>query len=82
MKNSTAVEWLEKEIIKRFKRSNIHYTDSEWTFEMIKKLSHQAKEMEKQQIIDAFETDNMERKDWKIIKLYGEQYYNGTFKTK
>ena len=81
MKNSTAVEWLEKEIIKKFK-SNPHYSDSEWTFEMIKKLSHQAKEMEKQQIIDAFETDNMERKDWKIIKLYGEQYYNGTFKTK
>jgi hypothetical protein len=47
----TAVEWLEKELIKRFKRSQLHYTDSEWCFDMIKKLSEQAKEIEKQQII-------------------------------
>ena len=46
----TAVEWLEKELIKRFKRNQMHYTDSEWCFDMIKKLSEQAKEMEKQQI--------------------------------
>ena len=44
-----AVEWFAKELIKRFKRSQIHYTDSEWSFDMIKKLSEQAKEMEKQQ---------------------------------
>lgn len=43
----TAVEWFAKELIKRFKRSHIHYTDSEWSFDMIKKLSDQAKEMEK-----------------------------------
>jgi len=42
----TAVEWL---VIKRFKRSDIHYTNSEWCFDMIKKISEQAKEMEKQQ---------------------------------
>lgn len=41
-----AVEWLEKELIKRFKRSQMHYTDSEWCFDMIKKLSEQAKELE------------------------------------
>lgn len=45
-KNQTAIDWLEKELIKRFKRSNTHYTDSEWCFDMIKKLSQQAKEME------------------------------------
>ena len=49
----TAVEWLERELIKRFKRNQMHYTDSEWCFNMIKKLSEQAKEMEKQRIIDA-----------------------------
>jgi hypothetical protein len=54
MKQKTSVEWLENELIKRFKRSKIHYTDSEWCFDMIKKLSKQAKELEKQQIIDAY----------------------------
>jgi hypothetical protein len=42
----TPVEWLEKELIKRFKRSNIHYTNSEWCFDMIKKLSEQAKKIQ------------------------------------
>jgi hypothetical protein len=47
MEEKTSVDWFEKELIKRFKRSELHYTDSEWCFDMIKKLSEQAKEMEK-----------------------------------
>ena len=72
----TAVGWLEKELIKRFKRNQLHYTDSEWCFDMIKKLSEQAKEMEEQQIIDAYDVQWVEN-----IKN-GKDYYNETFKNK
>ena len=61
----TAVEWL----IEMFNITNV-------------KLSHhtliieQAKEMEKEQIIDAYDKNKMGRVD------YGEQYYNETFNKK
>lgn len=42
------------------------------------KLLHQAQQMEKQQIIDAYHINPLESK-WENI---GEQYYNETFNTK
>jgi hypothetical protein len=88
MKNKmkqTAVGWLEKELIKRFNRSQMHYTNSEWCFDMIKKLSEQAKEMEKQQIIDAG-NDNIfcdaytiDEEDNYKLTTQGELYYNDKF---
>lgn len=77
----TAVEWLEKELIKRFKRNQLHYTDSEWCFDMIKKLSKQAMETEKQQIKYAYKEgcfDNI--LDESTDEVRAEQYYNEKFK--
>jgi len=46
-------------------------------------LREQAKEMEKQQIIDAWENGNhTEMRGGKVIKSISEQYYNETFKNK
>ena len=70
MKTVTAVEWLEKEIQKSIIPAQKQYF--KWAFE-------QTKEMEKQQIVDAFEADNTEYKDWNIVKLSAEQYYKETF---
>jgi hypothetical protein len=61
----TAVEWLESKMPTAFKDLTIN-----------KQLIQQAKEMEKQQIIDAFDEGNP---NGFIIKS-GEQYYNETFK--
>jgi hypothetical protein len=79
----TAVEWLEKELIKRFKRSQIHYTNSEWCFDMIKKLTEQAKEMEKEQMdkvsgdwwVEGASYMNDGKRKYETF----EQYYNETF---
>ena len=57
----TAVEWLELII----KLSNIELQDHKIVFE-------QAKEMEKQQIIDAYETSH-------ISMMTSKQYYNETY---
>ena len=61
----TTVEWLEKELM----RTNRLYT--------IKDIFNQAKEMEKQQIIDAWNNglSNWDNTD----NLSAEQYYNETF---
>ena len=59
----TAVEWLVEEIHK-----NIEFIPVS--------MQEQAKEMEKEQIIDAFDEGNP---NGFIIKC-GEQYYNETFK--
>jgi hypothetical protein len=83
MEKQTSVKWLEKELIKRFKRSQIHYTNSEWCFDMIKKLSEQAKEKEKHQIMKAYDMGNQNQYDKINIKDYininEEQYYNEIF---
>ena len=109
MEKQTAVEWLKKELIKRFNRSQTHYTDSEWCFDMIKDaedlelykkqtavewliemtsklgyvssdIAEQAKEMHKQEIIDAFvECWKANMPDGYECKLSAEQYYNETF---
>ena len=63
MKQS-AVEWLVKET------PNIHWEDAYWA-----DLYERAKEMEKQQIIDAYETSH-------ISMMTAKQYYNEQFKNK
>ena len=66
MEKQTAVEWLEMQIVKLEKDYAIPHK--------IYKLCEQAKEMEKQQIIDAYRSG-------KINQLENsELYYNDTFK--
>jgi len=65
----TAVEWLADEL------TLPEYGDNpQWVQDAIE----QAKEMEKEQIIDAYETELYQYK----TEISGEQYYNETFKTK
>jgi hypothetical protein len=68
----TAVEWL----VEQFEQVN---TPRKW-----KEIIEQAKEMEKQQIIDAYGTaeDNCEWliEEHKWQRFHSEQYYNETFK--
>ena len=61
----TSVEWLEMEIVKL--ETNFAIPGN------IYQLSERAKEMEKQQIIDAFDNGYFD------YKIEGEQYYNETF---
>jgi len=72
----TATEWLEKEI---YARGPIGEDTPIW----LKELYEQAKEMEKQQIIDAA---NLKKEDrWFDAKLYnncGEQYFAETYGSK
>ena len=66
----TAVEWLIEEL-----EMNILWTDK------ARKAVQQAKEMEKEQIIDAF-NNGFSTTQWdKIKENKAEQYYNETFKT-
>lgn len=60
----TAVEWLE---------DKLNGVDTGVSYHHFKKIIEQAKEMEKEQIIDAFEHFAFNLND-------GEQYYNETFK--
>jgi hypothetical protein len=62
----TAVEWLEQKI-----KANPFRIEND-------RLWNEAKEMEKQEIIDAYETELYQYK----TEISGEQYYNITFKTK
>ena len=64
----TAVEWLVKNI------PNIYWEDDYWA-----DLFEQAKEMEKQQIIDARDNGFFSSENWKGDS---EQYYNKKFKKK
>ena len=73
----TAVEWLIDNWIK-FNDIDIELDD----FANLRPLLKQAKEMEKQQIIDAC---NLQRNDYRGMPTYnksGEQYYNETFNPK
>jgi uncharacterized protein YjgD (DUF1641 family) len=69
MKQS-AVEWLKENL-------QVILTQSQFNDVVIQDVIKQAKEMEKQQIIDAFYG---EAKSTSILD--GEQYYNETFKDK
>lgn len=73
MKNKTAVEWLHIEFQKRFpKETNEMYNNNQFDYEdMIIK----AKELEKQQILDAWiGTDN------ELQRMAAEKYYSETYK--
>jgi len=65
----TAVEWLLKDLIERDLIKKDDYIKS-----FINSSFEQAKEMEKEQIVDAYD----EGKDYGF-KDNGEQYYNQTF---
>jgi hypothetical protein len=63
----TAVEWLESEMLK----PNLSMKD----------ILEQAKEIEKQQIIDAW-VDGNDNEAWEVTEYYAEQYYKEQFKNK
>ena len=67
MEKQTSVEWLEKEFVKLESTIGVHG--------VMYKLIEQAKEMEKQQIVDAVNSQRQLGWDEK-----GEQYYNETYK--
>jgi len=68
MKNKTAVEWLDEQFL-----DGRHHTDKEY-----KEIFEEAKEMEKQQIIEAW--DNGIQWEWDSSIRNSEEYYNETFK--
>ena len=67
----TAVEWLANELYEKFEMKG----DGALFNDLVK----QAKEMEKQQIIDAYKDGNY---DNGMGRCEEEQYYNETFKNK
>jgi hypothetical protein len=79
MKNKSAVEWFFGQslelTLQLSKRRISHRT---WELEMVK-ISEQAKEMEKQQIINAFKSGDC---NGTFETINAEQYYNETFKNK
>jgi hypothetical protein len=72
----TAVEWLAEEL------TLPEYGDNpQWVLQVIQ----QAKEMEKQQIINTYRDGRSDQQSEKPSRFYNrmaEQYYNETFKTK
>lgn len=79
----TAVEWLEMQIASRIADANIKISATKF-FELI----NQAKEMEKQQIMDAIKftiQDEFTKQTWKNGKCSHDtalNYYNNKFKNK
>lgn len=71
MKKQTAVEWLEDNMYS-LKIPAIYFVD-------LIDLVNQAKAMEKEQIVDAFNEENHEFNGWKRVDLSGEAYYNETY---
>jgi hypothetical protein len=67
----TAVEWLEFEINRRGPKED---NPPQW----LKELYEQAKEMEKEQIIDAYYQGDADSDN---IHVDAEKYYNETFKS-
>jgi hypothetical protein len=70
----TAVEWLETRAEEREK--NNPNESAYWHLKQLQKDFDQAKEMEKEQIINAFHRNSQK---W-FCKEEAEQYYNETFK--
>jgi hypothetical protein len=72
MENLTAVDWLLKQI------------DDMYIHQIYDKQFNQAKEMEKQQIIDAYQNGGIDGQVFALTRKInienGEQYYNQTFK--
>jgi hypothetical protein len=71
MKKQTAVEWLMEQIVPTI---SIRLSDT-----YIKELKDQAKAMEKEQIVDAFDNG---AEDWTPIEYSdGQHYYNHNFES-
>jgi hypothetical protein len=75
MSKQTAVEWLIGELKQLTHNSNYHLGlgDIRITQGMLNELYDQAKQMEKEQIADAYDNNKMGRVN------HGEQYYNETY---
>jgi len=73
MSKQTAVEWLKKELEEYGSSSHLSL---DW--ETFDELVEQAKAMEREQIIEAYETAE---KDCGRDFLHGDLYYNETFKS-
>ena len=69
----TSIEWLANELYEKFEMRGDGILFDE--------ILNKAKELEKQQIIDAYETA-METDIYNVPLKVGEQYYTETFKTK
>ena len=78
----TAVEWLVNEL-KKYDSAGLK-DQSNYVIEMpthiLTELEEQAKEMEKEQIVDAY--DNSYKDRYYYNPKNGKQYYNETFKNK
>jgi hypothetical protein len=69
----TAVEWLFKEILGlTLQLENRRISHRSWELQMVK-LYEQAKEMEKQQILIAYDMGDRD------VRYHPEQYYNETY---
>ena len=68
----TAVEWLEEEL-----KANLKKVILEGDSELMESLFEQAKEMEKEQILDAYSSGENQQG----YESEAEQYYNETFKS-
>lgn len=79
-KQQTAVEWLEKQLLKNgYVNKGYHSQDS---LNHLENLFLQAKEMEKEQIIDSYSDGRSDQQSDIPSKFYNrmaEQYYNETF---
>jgi DNA-directed RNA polymerase delta subunit len=73
----TAVEWYEKEINSLFEKYEAKEISKRDFITMKHNLFYQAKEMEKQQIIDSI--SNANKSNNRNVSLNPEQYYNETF---
>ena len=74
MAQQTAVEWLLKQINKQ----SYSLGDINITINVPKDIIEQAKQMEKEQIVEAFDCDGSPQPGEKWISN-GEQYYNETY---
>jgi hypothetical protein len=81
----TAVEWLGNEITNRITRRNPHDTIIIQTLgEVLIELIEQAKEMEKEQILQSYEhgqNNGYMYRDGNSNIIQAQQYYNETFKS-
>ena len=73
----TAVEWLVEKMKTYNMTVSVHNTSHENVMDFYKAIE-QAKEMEKEQIIEALMTSEVELLAWGIS---AQQYYNKTFKS-
>ena len=74
----TAVEWLCNEWLYIDQEFDMKLIDKKTYWERLKSVQEQAKAMEKEQIMDALRTSEVELLSWGIS---AEQYYNETFKS-